>query len=78
MYLSGSDLMEFNRLMPNQWALSAINVYMDPRTKSINAKPMGKISVQCLQGHKHATINAKQWVPSSTCFSKQGTITLSQ
>ena len=51
--------MEFNWLMPNQRALSAINVYMDPRTKSINAKPMGKISVQCLQGHKHATINAK-------------------
>ena len=42
-----------NRSMPNQWALSAINVYMDATMLSINAKPMGTISYQCLQGHKH-------------------------
>ena len=42
-----------NRLMPNQWARSDINGYTDTSTKSINAKPMGTISYQCLQGHKH-------------------------
>ena len=41
------------RSMPNQWAQSAINVYMDATMLSINAKPMGTISYQCLQGHKH-------------------------
>ena len=42
-----------NRSMPNQWALSAINVYMDATMLSINAKPMGTISYQCLHGCNH-------------------------
>ena len=40
--------------MPDQWALSAINFYTDTRTLSINAKPMGTISYQCLHWHKHS------------------------
>ena len=43
-----------NRLMPNQWALSAINVYMDTSTKSINVKAMSTISYQCLHRHDKA------------------------
>ena len=42
-----------NWSMPNQWVRSAINVYTDTSTKSINAKPMDTISYQCLHRHKH-------------------------
>ena len=42
-----------NQSMPKQWALSAINVYTDTSTQSINAKSMGTISYQCLHGRNH-------------------------
>ena len=48
-----------NRSTPNQWVRSAFNVYIDTSTQSINAKPIGAISYECLHGHKHVTINAK-------------------
>ena len=43
----------FNRSMPNQWAQSAINIYMDISMQLSNAKPIDTISYQYLQGHKH-------------------------
>ena len=68
-----------NRSTPNQWAKSAINVYTDTSTESINAKPMGTLSYQCQHGHKHRSISIpNQWAQSSICLSKQGMITLSQ
>ena len=44
--------------MPKKWVRSAINVYTDIGTQSINATPMGTISYQCLHRHKHV-INQK-------------------
>ena len=45
--------------MPNQWAQSAINIYMDISMQLSNAKPIDTISYQCLHGKKNATINVK-------------------
>ena len=49
-----------NRSTPNQWARSAINVYTDTSTTSINAKPMGTISYQCPARTHKQVFNQRQ------------------
>ena len=38
--------------------LATINVNKDTSSKSINGKPIGIISYQCLHGYKNGTMNA--------------------
>ena len=61
-----------NSSMPNQWARSAINVYTDTSTQSINTKPMGTISYHCLHRHKLTNMNNKPMGMILSLFIKTG------